>query len=355
MTETPDNAPATTAVHADAGHGDGVDISPPIHTSTTYDRSHQQDRFYRRSEHVTTERLEAVLGALEGGRAVCYPSGQSAVASLLRHLAPRRISLATDVYHGVESFVTTEAERGHWALVGTGELGEGDVWWIETPSNPRCLITDIAATAAAAADAGATLIVDATFASPVLQQTLALGAGFVIHSSTKFIGGHSDALGGVVVTGDEAVADELRFRRMQDGAMPGSLDVWLTLRGVRTLPLRVERQASSALIVAQHLHGRVPTVWYPGLATHPGHEIAARQMSAFGGVLSIELESDERARSMVQRLRLFRVATSLGGVESLAEWRRSVNPNAPEGLVRLSIGIEAPDDLLADLDQALGG
>ncbi len=354
MTATPSD-PSTAAVHADASIADGDDIAPPIHVSTTYDRATQEERFYRRSEHVTTERLETVLGALEGGHAVCFPSGQSAVASLLRWLDPDRIALATDVYHGVFSFVSTEAERGTWRIVETAELRDGDVWWIETPSNPRCLITDVAATAAAARTAGATLVVDATFASPILQRSLQMGADYVIHSSTKFIAGHSDALGGVVATGDAEIAEKLRFRRMQDGAMPGSLDTWLTLRGVRTLPLRVERQAATAQVIAGHLEGRVPQVWYPGLDAHPGHDVAVRQMSAFGGVLSFEMENDDRARTVVDRLRIFRKATSLGGVESLAEWRRSVNPDAPEGLVRLSIGVESPRDLIDDLDQALDG
>lgn len=355
MSELSDVDPATAALHADARLDDGDDIAPPIHVSTTYDRSRQEDRFYRRSEHVTTERLEAVLGSLEGGHAVCYPSGQSAVASLLRYLDPARVALATDVYHGVASFVSTEAERGMWEVVDTSALHEGDVWWIETPSNPRCLITDIVATVEAAHAVGAIVVVDATFASPILQRTLALGADFVIHSSTKFIAGHSDALGGVIGTTDPSVADKLRFRRMQDGATPGSLDVWLTLRGIRTLPLRIERQAASALAIAGHLDGRVPRVWYPGLPGHPGHEVATRQMTAFGGILSIEMESDQRARDVLDRLQIFRAATSLGGVESLAEWRRSVNPNAPEGLIRLSIGIESPVDLRNDLDRALDG
>lgn len=350
--------PATLAIHADVGVDDTDDIAPPIHVTSTYDRSTQQARNYRRSEHATTERLEAVLGALEGGHAVCYPSGQSAVASLLRFLQPDRIALATDVYHGVRSLVTSEADRYTWDLVSTGDLSAGDVWWVETPSNPRCLITDIAATAEEAAAVGAILVVDATFASPVLQRSLALGAVYVVHSTTKFIGGHSDALGGVVVTADPGVAGALRFRRMQDGAAPGSLDVWLTLRGVRTLPLRVERQASTALRVARHLSAAasgtdVTRVWYPGLDDHPGHAIAVRQMAAFGGVVSFEMKDDARARTVVDRLRVFRKATSLGGVESLAEWRRSVNPDAPEGLIRLSVGLEAPEDLISDLDTAI--
>lgn len=322
--------------------------------ATTYDRAAQHDLVYRRSEHPTTERLEAVLGALEGGDAVVYPSGMAAVLAVLRHLRPRRIALPRDVYHGTRKLVGSEAATGALSVTAPADLESGDVWWVETPSNPRCEITDIAAVARAAAERGVVVVVDSTFATPILQQPLALGAGLVLHSTTKFISGHSDAMGGVLVSGDGATADALRYRRMEDGATPGSLDVWLTLRGVRTLPLRVERQSQSAAEIAAWLAPRVPVVWHPSLPDHPGHAIAARQMRDFGGVLSFEVEGGEKAQSIVNRLRLFRTATSLGGVESLAEWRRSVNPAAPEGLIRLSVGLEAPVDLIADLGQALG-
>lgn len=321
--------------------------------ATTYDRAEQEHLVYRRSEHPTTHRLEAVLGALEGGNAVVYPSGMAAVLAILRFLRPRRIALPDDVYHGTRKLVGSEAAAGMLGIVEPADLAEGDVWWVETPSNPRCGITDLAAVVPEAHAQGAVLVVDSTFATPVLQRPLDLGADLVLHSTTKFISGHSDAMGGVLVTSNAATAEALRYRRMEDGATPGALDVWLTLRGVRTLPLRVERQSQSASEIAAWLAARVPVVWHPSRPEHPGHEIAAGQMHGYGGVLSFEVEDGERAVSIVNRLRLFRTATSLGGVESLAEWRRSVNPDAPEGLIRLSAGLEAAADLIADLDQAL--
>lgn len=345
--------PFTAALHADAGIDDGPDVAPPIRMSTTFDRTSQSDLVYRRDHHRTTERLEAVLGALEGGFAVAYPSGMAAVAAVLRRLQPRRIALPADVYHGTRSFVLEEASRGAWSVVDEGDLAEGDVRWVETPSNPRVLVTDIAAAAARAAGAGATVIVDSTFATPVLQRPLELGARFVVHATTKAIAGHSDAMGGVVATASEEEAASLLQRRGLDGSIPGGLDVWLTLRGVRTLPLRVERQSATAHAVAAFLEERVPRVWYPGLAGHPGHEVAARQMRGYGGMLSFEMESFAAAAAVAAGLRLFRRATSLGGVESLAEHRRVTDPSAPAGLIRLSIGLEAAGDLVADLGRAL--
>ncbi len=277
----------------------------------------------------------------------------AAVLAVLRHVRPRRIALPADVYHGVRSLFEAEAAEGTFDLVDAGGLTAGDLWWLESPSNPRCRVTDVAATVRAARAVGAVVAVDSTFATPVLQQPLALGADYVVHSATKFIAGHSDALGGIVAVASSEEAAQLRHRRTLDGATIGSLDVWLALRGVRTLPLRVERQAASAATVAAWLDGRVPTVWHPSLPSHPDHAVAQRQMAAGGGVLSFEMSSGRRAEAVVDRVRVFRRATSLGGVESLAEWRRSVNPQAPEGLIRLSIGLEAPADLVADLDQAM--
>ncbi len=176
----------------------------------------------------------------------------------------------------------------------------------------------------------------------------------MVHSSTKYIGGHSDAMGGVIVAADPGRAAELEAARVADGSLPGSLDVWLTLRGVRTMPLRILRQCETAAAIAAHLDGTVPMVWYPGLPTHPGHEVAARQMSAFGAIVSFELESYPAAAAAVGRTRIFRRATSLGGVESVIEHRAAVNPAAPPGLIRLSVGLEAPEDLIEDLSGALG-
>jgi len=345
--------PFTRALHGDDGVADGSDMAPPIHVASTYDRSEQTDLVYRRNQHITTRRLEAVLGALEGGNAVVYPSGMSAISSLLRLLSPARVYLPADVYHGTRAYVTS-APQGWDVVESLEELEAGDVAWLETPSNPKCLITDLAAVAAELGPRGVIVAVDSTFATPVLQQPLALGADYVVHSSTKFIGGHSDAMGGVVITADSDRAEQLYAARVRDGSIPGSLDVWLTLRGVRTLPLRITRQSESAATVASYLTERVASVWYPGLPTHPGHETAVRQMSAGGAVLAFELETYEQAAEAAARFRLFRRATSLGGVESLVEHRASVNPLAPPGLIRLSIGLESPVDLLADLETVLG-
>lgn len=345
--------PFTQALHADGAIDDGVDVAPPIHVASTYDRSEQSELVYRRNQHVTTERLEAVVGALEGGTAVVYPSGMSAISSLLRYLQPGRISLPADVYHGTRHYAAAAPHR--WEVVtGHDGLEAGDVAWLETPSNPKCLLTDIAAAAADLRQREVVVVVDSTFATPVLQQPLSLGADYVVHSSTKYIGGHSDAMGGVVVAAEPNRAIELQAARVADGSLPGSLDVWLTLRGVRTLPLRIGRQCETAATIAARLGERVPVVWYPGLESHPGHEIAARQMSAFGAIVSFELESFEAAAAAVLRTGVFRRATSLGGVESVIEHRASVNPLAPPGLIRLSVGLEAPDDLIADLDAAIG-
>jgi cystathionine gamma-synthase len=332
---------------------DDTDVAPPIHVSSTFDTADPDQRVYRRYTDATTERFEAVVGALEGGTAVAYSSGMAAVSAVLRALGPQRISLPDDVYHGVRHLVGLGVTDGAWAEAPVDALQAGDVHWVETPSNPRLDITDIAAAVTGAQRRGVRVVVDSTFATPVLQRPLELGADVVVHSATKFIAGHSDALAGVAVTADTGLAETLRTRRRYEGATPGSLDVWLALRGIRTLPLRIERQSASALRVAEHLAGRIPVVWYPWLAGHDGHDIARRQMTAGGGVLSFALEDGVTASAAVAGLAMFRNATSLGGVESLAEWRRSVDPDAPEGLIRLSIGLEAPTDLIADLDRVL--
>lgn len=347
----------TAALHGDDHVAELPDVAPALRPSTTFEYE-EGGRTYQRMSHETTERLEAVLGVLEGGEAVAYPSGMAAVAAVLRHVRPRRVALPEDVYHGVHAFVYAEAARGSWAVTSTEQLEAGDVWWIETPSNPKCLITDLAASAAEAASRGAITVADATFATPILQDTLGLGVDYVVHATTKFIAGHSDAMGGVVVTAAADVAAELRETRTTDGAIPGVLESWLTLRGVRTLPLRVERQSASAMQVASFLHSGGFQVWYPGLKTHPGHELAGRQMAKagvqrYGGVLSFEVDSADTAANVLSRLGVFTNATSLGGVESLAEHRLRVDPAAPPGLIRLSVGLESPDALIEDLRQAL--
>jgi cystathionine gamma-lyase len=239
--------------------------------------------------------------------------------------------------------------------------------WVESPTNPLLRVVDIAAAAEAAHQRGAWLAVDSTFASPYIQRPLEFGADIVMHSSTKYLGGHSDVLGGCLVTADDGLAELLRFHQNAAGAVPSPFDCWLLLRGLKTLALRVQRQSDSALAVAEHLagHPSVQAVHYPGLASHPQHELAVRQMSGvYGGVVSFELADEASAVRVLEALRLFTLAESLGAVESLAEHpglmthssvpseeRRRIGLR--EGLLRLSVGIEDIADLLADLDEAL--
>jgi cystathionine gamma-synthase len=346
--------PETLAVHADAGVEATADVAPPIHVSTTFEASNEDGLVYARMEQPTRRRLEAVLGALEGGHAVTYASGQAATTAALLTLRPRRIAIGRGGYHGTHGAVDALAPWGLEKVPLDADVGQGDVIWLETPKNPTCEIQDVVAHAARARAAGATLVVDSTFATPILQRPLALGADVVMHSMTKFFSGHSDALGGVLVARDEPLAERLRQARTFSGAVPGALETWLVLRGVRTLPLRVRRQAETAERLAAWLEPRVARVWHPSRPSHPGHALARRQMAAGGPILSIELDSEEAARWLPRRLTLFKDATSLGGVESLVEWRRKHDPEAPPGLLRLSIGLEDAGDLEADLAQALG-
>lgn len=345
----------TLAIHADADLEDGSDVAPPIHVSTTFAASEEPGApIYAREGTITRERLEAVLGALEGGHAITYASGQAASFAALLLLKPQRVAFVRGGYHGTRALLRAMKQVGVEMVDLDAPLREGDVLWVETPENPTCVVHDVAAHAARAHAAGATLVVDSTFATPMLQQPLALGADLVMHSMTKFLSGHSDALGGALVTKDMAVARELRAMRTTFGAVPGALEAWLVLRGLRTLGLRVRRQSETATTLAAWLAGKVPRVWHPSLPEHPGHEVAKRQMRGFGAMLAIELDREEDARTFPARLRLFRNATSLGGVESLAEWRRKHDASAPPGLVRISVGVEEPADLIADLAQALG-
>jgi cystathionine gamma-synthase len=347
------HAPDTLAIHADAGLERDPDVAPPIHVSTTFDVDNDQGLVYSRMEQPTRRRLEAVLGALEGGEAVTYASGQAAATAALHFLRPRRVAIARGGYHGIQAAIDAFGPWGVEKVPLDAAIGEGDVVWLETPKNPTCEIQDIAAHAARAHGLGARLVVDGTFATPVLQRPLALGADLVLHSMTKFLSGHSDALGGVLVAREPAVADGLRRARTFSGGVPGALETWLVLRGVRTLGLRVRRQSETATRLAAWLEPRVARVWHPSLASHPGHAVAARQMSGFGGILSIELGSEEAARALPRHLSLFRDATSLGGVESLLEWRRKHDPEAPPALLRMSVGLEEPEDLVGDLEAGL--
>jgi cystathionine gamma-synthase len=343
----------TLALHADHGLEAAPDVAPPIHVSTTFEADNTDGLVYARSDQPTRRRLEAVLSALEGGHAVVYASGQAATTAALQHLRPRRVAIQRGGYHGTHAALDALAAWGVEKVPLDGPLREGDVVWLETPRNPTCELQDIAAHAARTRAAGARLVVDGTFASPVLQRPLALGADLVMHSATKFLSGHSDALGGVLAARDPEVAAALRQERAVSGAVPGALETWLVLRGVRTLSLRVRRQSETATRLAAFLAPRVPKVWHPSRPDHPGREIAARQMSGPGPILAFELATEAAARALPLALRLFRDATSLGGVESLVEWRRKQDPEAAPALIRLAVGLEDPEDLEADLEQAL--
>jgi len=257
------------------------------------------------------------------------------------------------VYHGVRQLVEARQTRGQLVVSRSEELERGDLWWLETPSNPKCLITDLAEVAGLASERGVITVCDATFATPVQMRPLSLGIDIVMHSVTKFIAGHSDALGGVLIAGSTSVADELRAERTLSGAVPGSLDAWLALRGVRTLDLRVRRASASAMDIANWFSAHGVVTWHPGLTSHPGHSIAADQMNGFGSMMSIDLGSADAAHRFVTNLAVFTNATSLGSVESLAEHRLISDPLIDPGLVRLSVGLEDVSDLIADIDQAL--
>jgi cystathionine gamma-synthase len=348
-----DLRPDTLALHADGGLEGAADVAPPIHVSTTFVADGPDGLVYARAEQPTRRRLEAVLGALEGGHAVTYASGQAAATAALSFYRPRRVAIARGGYHGTHAAIHALGPLGVREVPLDEPLAAGDLVWVETPRNPTCELEDVAAHAARARAAGAALLVDGTFATPVLQQPLALGADVVYHSATKFLGGHSDALGGVLVARDPDVAAALREARTVSGAVPGALESWLLLRGLRTLGIRVRRQSETATALAAWLAPRVPRVWHPSLPTHPRHELVARQMRGPGSILSIELSTEEAARALPRHLTVFRDATSLGGVESLVEWRRRQDPEAPPTLVRISVGLEDPEDLVADLDRAL--
>jgi cystathionine gamma-synthase len=280
------------------------------------------------------------------------------------------------VYGGIYRMFTQVYEpKGYrFTFLGAEELSSGlaehleeqtKLVWLETPTNPALNIVDIAAAAEAAHAAGAQVVVDNTFATPYLQQPLALGADVVLHSTTKYLGGHSDVIGGFVATNDDAVAERLAFLQKSLGAVPGPFDAWLVLRGVKTLAVRMDRHCANAEAVASFLgqHSRVERVLYPGLASHPGHEIAARQMRSFGGMASFLLSDEQEAVDLVARTKVWKLAESLGGVESLIEHPARMThastadaPFAvPPTLIRLSVGIEAADDLIDDLESALAG
>ncbi|MFJ8939179.1 cystathionine gamma-synthase [Streptomyces sp. NPDC102365] len=373
----------TVAIHA----GNTADpltgaVVPPIYQVSTY----KQDGVgglrggyeYSRSANPTRTALEENLAALEGGsRGLAFASGLAAEDCLLRTLLSPgdHVVIPNDAYGGTFRLFAKVVSRWgvEWSVADTSDPAavraaitpRTKAVWVETPSNPLLGITDIAALSHVAREAGAKLVVDNTFASPYLQQPLALGADVVVHSLTKYMGGHSDVVGGALVVADQALGEELAYHQNAMGAVAGPMDAWLVLRGIKTLAVRMDRHSENAARVAEMLtrHARVTRVLYPGLPEHPGHETAAKQMRSFGGMVSFQVEGGEEAAVEVcNRAKVFTLGESLGGVESLIEHPGRMTHasvagsllEVPADLVRLSVGIENVDDLLEDLKQALG-
>jgi len=360
--------PSTVVVHA--GRPERVPNAPvgesPVFSSTYVAGG---DRGYGRFGNDAWTALEETLGQLEGGRGVTFASGMAAVAAVC-DLVPvgGRIVAPQHAYSGVLALLDQQAEAGRLTvdrlnIADTEAVVQAvtgaDMLWIESPTNPAMEVADIPALAAAGRQTGATVVVDNTFATPLLQQPLSLGADIVMHSATKFISGHSDVVLGAVITADDDLWTAIELRRRSLGAIPGPMEAWLGLRGLRTLALRLERAQSNAAFLAERLlqHPRVSRVRYPGLPDDPGHARAVAQMSGFGAILSIELGGDgDYAQRVCECTELWVHATSLGGVESMLERRRRWPievPTIPEDLIRLAVGIEHPDDLWADLERAL--
>ena len=348
--------------------GPGAPLNVPLTPSSTYRFGGELG--YGRDGNSGWAALEGALGALEGGHAIAFASGMAAVAAVLETLPPDALVVCSRVaYHGVRVLMT-ERERGGRLRVLFVDAHDADavavacdgaaLLWLETPMNPLIELVDVAALSAAARAKGAAVLVDSTFATPLRQRPLEHGADLVLHSATKFIGGHADLLLGVVVTRDERRRDELVHRRTSDGATPGALEAFLALRGLRTLAVRLDRAEQTAGELARRLaaHPSVTRVRYPGLPHDPGHELARRQMSGFGSMLAFETIGDASAADRVcARVELITSATSLGGVETLIERRArypgDADAGTPPTLIRLSVGIENVDDLWRDLEQAL--
>jgi cystathionine gamma-synthase len=311
--------------------------------------------------------LEAVLGELEGGQATAFSSGMAAAAAVFDLLPTgAHVVAPTDCYTAVRGLLARGQRLGRWSVelidvadtaAVTAAAGRADLVWLESPTNPLLLVADLAAVCAAAKEAGTQVAVDNTFATPLLQRPLDLGADIVMHSATKFLGGHSDLLLGITVAADPAVAATLRHGRELAGATPGALEVFLALRGIPTLAVRLDWAQRSAQELARRLaeHPAVTRVRYPGLADHPGHQIAARQMRGFGAVLAFDVADATTADGVCDRVRIIASATSLGGVESTIERRAKLpgQEHLPPGLLRLSVGCEHVEDLWRDLTDAL--
>jgi cystathionine gamma-synthase len=374
-----DSGFATRAIHAgqDPEPRTGAVAVPVYQTSTFAQRAVAEHAGweYARSGNPTRDALETALASLEGAEhGFAFASGLAAGDAVLRTLRPGdHVVMANDVYGGTyRQFAQVHRPWGlEFDPVDLSSLDaveaawrpETRLLWIETPTNPLMTVFDIAALAAFAHEHGALVVVDNTFASPYLQQPLALGADVVVHSTTKYLGGHSDVVGGAVATSDDALAERIGFLQNAVGAVPAPWDAWLVLRGIKTLPIRMRAHCENARAIVEVLqaHPTVTQVLYPGLPGHPGHEVAAQQMRDFGGMVSFRVTDADLALAACTRFRVFTLAESLGGVESLVEHpgkmtHLSVAGSAlevPDDLVRLSVGIEDADDLVADLEQAL--
>jgi cystathionine gamma-synthase len=369
----------TVAVHA----GHAVDpatgaVNPPIYLTTTFARDEQGNLphgfIYARSDNPTRQQLEHALAALEGGEtAIAFASGMAATAAVFQSMLPgEHVVAPQDAYYGTAKLLrdvmagwglaSTFVDMTDLPSVAAAVRPETRLIWIETPSNPALAVTDIARVAEIAHAAGARCVCDNTWATPVLQRPLALGCDLVMHSTTKYLGGHSDLTGGALVCpADDEWAARLRVLQSLGGAVPSAFDCWLLMRGIRSLPWRMRGHCENAAAVARFLagHAAVEIVHYPGLAFDPGHAVAARQMADFGGMVAVEVKGGaEAALAVLRRVELFVRATSLGGPESLIEHRASVEgpeSRTPPGLLRLSIGLEHSADLIDDLDHALTG
>ncbi|GAA1782905.1 cystathionine gamma-synthase [Actinomadura chokoriensis] len=372
----------TLAIHAgqEPDPATGAVVTPIYQVST-----YKQDGIgglrggyeYSRSANPTRTALEVCLAEIESGaRGLAFASGLAAEDALLRAVCRPgdHVIIPNDAYGGTYRLFAKVAAPwgvtfdpvplGDIAAVRAAVRPETKIIWVETPTNPLLGIADIAALAAVAHDAGALLAVDNTFASPYLQRPLELGADAVVHSTTKYIGGHSDVVGGALIVADPDLGERLAFHQNAMGAVAGPFDAWLTLRGIKTLGVRMDRHCANAERIVEMLqrHPAVREVLYPGLPGHPGHDVAAKQMKAFGGMVSFRMESEEAAVRVCERTKLFTLGESLGGVESLIEHPgRMTHASAagsplevPSDLVRLSVGIEDAHDLRRDLEQALG-
>jgi cystathionine gamma-synthase len=370
----------TRAIHAGQEPEEAFGaVNVPIFQTATYAQPHpgQPKRYdYARGGNPTREALQTAIASLEGGaHGLCFASGMGAETTLLLTLAPGdHVILGDDVYGGTYRLLARVLNG--WGLafdtvdltdseaVGGAIRPETKIVWVETPTNPLLKLVDVAAVSSIAHDADAIVVVDNTFATPYLQRPLELGADVAVHSVTKYLAGHSDLVAGAIVTNDDGLRDRLAFLQNAVGAVPGPMDCYLALRGLKTLAVRMQAHCRGADAVARFLrrHPKVARVRYPGLEDDPGHEVAARQMDGFGGMVSFEVGSAEEARAVVERTRLFFLAESLGGVESLIELPGPMTHasvagsplEVPDSLIRLSVGIEHPDDLIDDLAHALG-